>query len=266
MPTPIPTTYQLYLDPLLGFTPGGTSWADQSVNENDFTFTNTSYTYENTIGSFLFTPGTSTVANENIQPGSLPLGQSAITIICWVKLTLENIPLDDFSFFSIGRSPAGATAQLINLGVQVGNFGAGDARNITVFNRGGQKTSSSLADDIPYNTWTMISYTKPVNGTVADQLLYKNASACSTYSTVNGTRVVDTSLAGGNDPRVRINSTTNPIVSSAPFSLGQLWIYNQVLTAGDISNFYDVTYPRYYPSPPAPDLSNGRSYQQGFSG
>jgi hypothetical protein len=244
MPTPIPTTYQLYLDPLLGFTPGGTSWADQSVNENDFTFTNTSYTYENTIGSFLFTPGTSTVANENIQPGSLPLGQSAITIICWVKLTLENIPLDDFSFFSIGRSPSGATAQLINLGVQVGNFGAGDARNITVFNRGGQKTSSSLADDIPYNTWTMISYTKPVNGTVAD----------------------DTSLAGGNDPRVRINSTTNPIVSSAPFSLGQLWIYNQVLTAGDISNFYDVTYPRYYPSPPAPDLSNGRSYQQGFSG
>lgn len=261
MPTPIPTTYQLYLDPLLGFTPGGTSWADQSVNENDFTFTNNSYTYENTIGSFLFTPGTSTVANENVQPGSLPIGQSAITIICWVKLNEVDISTDEYSFFSIGRSPTGTTPRLINLGV----ITDGTNRNITVFNRAGQQTSASSGDAVPVNTWTMISYTKPVNGTIADQLLYKNQTAVASYTTTNGTRVVDTQVSGSDDPRVRINSTTNPIVSSSPFSLGELWIYNQVLSPADISNFYDVTQPRYFPAPPV-DKSDGRSFGQGFNG
>jgi hypothetical protein len=264
MPTPIPTTYQLYLDPLLGFTNGGTSWADQSVNENDFTFTNTSYTYENVIGSFLFPASAGAVANENIQPGSLPLGTSAITIICWVKLVALGINADNYSFFNIGRSPAGSTAQLISFGVESGDYGSGPTRNLRIFNRGGNKTSTAFSDDIPTDVWTMLSYTKPVNGTVADQLLYKNASACSTYTTVNGGLTVNTSLAGGNDPRVRINSYTNPITTNAPFSLGQLWIYDQELSAGDISNFYDVTQTRYYP--PAPDLSNGRSFQQGFNG
>lgn len=265
MPTPIPTTYQLYLDPLLGFTPGGTAWADQSVNENDFTFTNTSYTYESVIGSFLLTNGTSTVANENTQPGSIPIGTSAITIICWVKLNELNPATDDYSLFSIGRSPTGTVPQLINLGVQTGNFGSGDYRNITVFNRAGQKSSTATVDTIPYDTWTMVSMTKPASGDVASQILYKNASACSTYSTSNGTRVVNTSLASGSDPRVRISSTTNPIVSTAPFSIGQIWIYNQVLSPADISNFYDVTQPRYYPPAPV-DKSDGRSFGQGFNG
>jgi len=68
MPTPIPTTYHLFLDPLLGFTNGSTPWLDQSVNENNFTFNNTSYIYENTIGSFYFPVATETVANEDILP------------------------------------------------------------------------------------------------------------------------------------------------------------------------------------------------------
>jgi hypothetical protein len=266
MPTPIPTNYQLYLDPLLGFTPGGTSWADQSVNENDFTFTNTSYTYESVIGSFLFPASAGAVANENIQPGSLPLGTSAITIICWVKLVALGINADNYSFFNIGRSPTGATAQLISFGVESGDYGPGPTRNLRIFNRGGNKTSTAFSDDIPTDVWTMVSYTKAANATVAQQKLYIDQSEATEYTTVNGTRTVDTSLAGGNDPRVRINSYTNPITTNAPFSLGQLWIYNQELSAADISNFYDVTYPRYYPAPPPVDFSNGRSFQQGFSG
>ena len=264
MPTPIPTTYQLYLDPLLGFTNGGTSWADQSVNENDFTFTNTSYTYESVIGSFLFPASAGAVANENIQPGSLPLGTSAITIICWVKLVALGVNADNYSFFNIGRSPTGSTAQLISFGVESGDYGPGPTRNLRVFNRGGNKTSTAFSDDIPTDVWTMVSYTKASSGTVADQKLYIDQLEATAYTTVNGGLTVNTSLAGGNDPRVRINSYTNPITTNAPFSLGQLWIYNQELSAADISNFYDATVSRYYPSPEP--KSNGRSFQQGFNG
>ena len=270
MPTPIPTTYQLYLDPLLGFTPGGTTWADQSVNENNFTFTNTSYTYESVIGSFLFPATAGAVANEDIQPGSLPIGTSAITIICWVKLNELNSAADEYNLFNIGRSPTGSVTipQLINLAIQTGDFGAGNYRHLHVFNRAGARTSTSTIDAVPYDTWTMISLTKPAGGDIASQILYKNATACSTYSTSFGTRVVNTSLAGGtgSDPRVAINRYTSNVITSAPYSLGEMWIYNQELTAGDISNFYDVTQPRYFPAPPAPDLSDGRSFGQGFNG
>lgn len=269
MPTPIPTTYQLYLDPLQGFTPGGTTWADQSVNENNFTFTNTSYTYESVIGSFLFPATAGAVANEDIQPGSLPIGTSAITIICWVKIN-ERDPLNEsYSLFNIGRAPTGAVTipQIISLGIQAGDFGSGPYRSIAVFNRAGTRYSTNPIDAVPYDTWTMISYTKPASGTVASQILYKNATACSTYSTANGTRVVNTSLSGGSgsDPRVAINRYTTEIFTNTAFSLGEMWIYNQELTAGDISNFYDVTQPRYYPPTPV-DGSDGRSFGQGFNG
>jgi hypothetical protein len=265
MPTPIPTTYQLYLDPLLGFTNGGTSWADQSVNENDFTFTNTSYTYESVIGSFLFPASAGAVANENIQPGSLPLGTSAITIICWVKLVASGaINTDSYSFFNIGRVPGGSTAQLISFGVDSGDYGPGPTRNLRVSNGGGNITSTAFSDDIPTDVWTMVSFTKASGVTIAAQKLYIDQLEATTYTTVNGGLTVNTSLAGGGSPRVRINNLSGQISTNAPFSLGQLWIYNQELSAADISNFYDVTQPRYYPAPP--DLSNGRSFQQGFNG
>ena len=264
MPTPIPTTYQLYLDPLLGFTPGGTSWADQSVNENDFTFNNTNYVYENTIGSFTFPVASATVANENIQPGSIPIGTSAITIICWVKLVGVDPATDTYSFFNIGRSPS-ATTELISFGVEGADFGSGNLRNLRVFNRAGNKTSIAAADAIPTDYWTMVSYTKPSSGTVADQKLYIDQNEATSYNTVNGGNLVNTSLAAGSDPRVRINNLSSPISSSTEFSLGQIWIYNQELSAADISNFYDVTQPRYFPAPPV-DKSDGRSFGQGFNG
>lgn len=254
MPTPIPTTYQLYLDPLLGFTPGGTSWADQSVNENDFTFNNTNYVYENTIGSFTFPVASATIANENIQPGSIPIGTSAITIICWVKLVGVDPATDTYSFFNIGRSPSGTT-ELISFGVEGADFGSGNLRNLRVFNRAGNKTSIAAADAIPTDYWTMVSYTKPSSGTVADQKLYIDQNEATSYNTVNGGNLVNTSLAAGSDPRVRINNLASPISSSTEFSLGEIWIYNQELSAADISNFYEVTQPRYFPAPPAPQLT-----------
>jgi hypothetical protein len=265
MPTPIPTSYQLYLDPLLGFTPGGTSWADQSVNENDFTFTNTSYTYESVIGSFLFPVSAGAVANENIQPGSLPLGTSAITIICWVKLVALGINADNYSFFNIGRTNVGAIASLISFGVESGDYGSGPTRNLKVANGGGRITATAFSDDIPTDVWTMVSYTKASSATIAGQKLYIDQLEATSYTPLSGGLTVNTSLASGSDPRVAINRYTSVIATNAPFSLGQLWIYNQELSAADISNFYDVTQPRYFPPPPV-DLSDGRSFGQGFNG
>jgi len=265
MPTPIPTNYVLALDPLLGFTPGGTAWLDQSVGENNFTFNNTSYTYENTIGSFYFDQAFETIANEDIKPGSLPIGTSAITIIAWIKIVDLNPTDSDFSVFSIGRHNL---YQLISLGNLTSLISGVYYQRLTVYNYNGLKQGNGVSDVIPLGSWAMVSYTKPASGNVASQKLYINGVECSSYYTSNPSGVVNTSVAAGANAMVRVNNYIEytTIRSRQSGSIGQVWIYDQVLSGADMLNFYEQTQPRYYPPAPVIDLSNGRSFQQGFSG
>jgi hypothetical protein len=269
MPTPIPTTYQLYLDPLQGFTPGGTTWADQSLYENNFTFNNNSYIYENTIGSFYFPVATETIAIEDIKPGTIPLGTAAITIIAWVKLEENDPTNDNFCIFNIGRSPSGTNYQRLSFGNVSTTIGINAYQYLAIENNSGQRYTNSPADSLPFDTWKMVAMTKPASGTVASQKLYIDGVEVSVYYTSNGTGVVNTSLASGGNPTVRINNYLSPaggLKSNGSASIGEFWIYDQELSAADLLNFYDVTQPRYFPPPPVVDLSDGRSFGQGFNG
>jgi hypothetical protein len=268
MPTPIPTNYVLALDPLLGFTNGGTAWLDQSIGENNFTFNNTSYVYENTIGSFYLNESFETSINEDIRPGTLPIGTSAISIIAWIKIVNDGPDNSNFAVFQIGRNPAGTDYQMIALGnSSTGPFSGNYYQYLTVNNNSGYRVANAPADSLPFDTWVMVSYTKPASGTVASQKLYIDGVEISSYSTVNGTGVVNTSLAAGSSAMVRINNFDPVGVrTTTSGSIGQVWIYDQVLSGADMLNFYEQTQPRYYPAPPVIDLSNGRSFQQGFNG
>jgi hypothetical protein len=267
MPTPIPTNYQLYLDPLLGFTNGTTPWLDQSVGENNFSFDNTLYVYENTIGSFFLDEQFETEINEDVRPGTLPIGTSAISIIAWIKIVNDGTDNSNFSVFQIGRNPPGSNYQKIAFGnSSTGPISGNYYQYLTVNNNSGSRVANAPADSLPFDTWVMVSYTKPASGTVASQKLYIDGVEVTSYSTSGGTGVVNTSLAGGNNPMVRINNfDATGIKTTTSGSIGQVWVYDQELSAANMLNFYDVTYPRYYPPPPV-DLSNGRSFQQGFSG
>jgi hypothetical protein len=280
MPTPIPTNYVLYLDPLLGFTPGGTTWQDQSLNENVYTFNNTNYTYENTTGSFLLPVSTSgTIATQNApQPGGIGVGTSAKTIIAWIKVNYATVINGDFFLvYQIGRNiNSGPTnSQLIGLRLDVVDVGPGGSNVLVpgVFNSPGYRfTSFSVGANTTYwqdSDWHMISYTKASNGTVAGQKLYVDGIELTAYATASNTNVVSTSVSNsplGTNPRMVINGINNAFnISTIPATIGQLWIYDEVLTQPDLLNFYEQTVDRYYPPAPV-DLSNGRSFQQGFNG
>ena len=268
MPTPIPTNYVLALDPLLGFTNGGTAWLDQSIGENNFTFNNTSYVFENIIGSFYLNETFETSINEDIRPGTLPIGTSAISIIAWIKIVNDDPSNSNFSVFQIGRNPQTSNYQKIAFGNSSnGPFSGNYYQYLGVFNNAGSRSANAPADSLPFDTWVMVSYTKPASGTVASQKLYVNGVEVTSYYTSGGTGVVNTSLAAGSNPMVRINNfDATGVRTTTSGSIGQVWIYDQVLSAADMLNFYEQTQPRYYPPPPVIDLSNGRSFQQGFSG
>lgn len=262
MPTPIPTNYNVYLDPLLGFTNGGTAWLDQSVYENNFTFNNTSYTFESVIGSLLLP--TTTKANEDVRPGSIPVGTSAYSIIGWVKVVETNPAADQFTLFSFGRTSS--NGNLVELYTQNNEISGVPGLRVGVYNHNSGRLGNSNSNIIPYDTWTMISVTKPSSGNVSSQKLYINGVEVGSYSTSNGTLSVNTNVSSGSNIRSSINndlaSSTNSTTSG---SVGQFWIYDQVLTGADMLNFYEQTQPRYFPVTPAVK-SNGRSYQQGFNG
>lgn len=277
MPTPIPTSYALYLDPLLGFTPGGTSWADQSVYEQSYTFNNTNYTYENTIGSFLLP--TNTIANQDVPlPGEIGVATSAKTIIAWVKIDSSTMANGDFfTVWTVGRmSQSGITeARQIVFRVAVVDNGPGNILTIcpAVFNGNGYRLASfSAGANTSYWTdsnWHMISYTKESNATVTSQKIFVDGIEITAYAGGSSNSLVNTSVnnvPGGLHPRIRINENNGSTYpSNIPGSLGQLWVYNEVLTQPDLLNFYEQTVGRYYPAPPEPK-SNGRSFQQGFNG
>lgn len=277
MPTPIPTTYVLYLDPLLGFTPGGTTWNDQSVYEQVYTFNNTSYTYEDTIGSFLLP--TNTIANQNAPlPGEIGVGSSAKTIIAWVKIDSSTMANGDFfTVYNIGRQAQSGIneSRLICLRVGVVDNGPGNILTIApaVFNSNGYRLPS-FTDGANTTYWTdsnwhMISYTKVNNGTVNQQKIFVDGIEITAYASGSTNYTVSTSVnnvPSGLNPRIRINENNGALYpSNIPGSLGQLWVYNEALTQPDLLNFYESTYPRYYPPAPV-DFSNGRSFQQGFNG
>jgi hypothetical protein len=263
MPVPIPTNYILLLDPLLGFTNGSTPWADQSVDENNFTFNNTSYTFESVIGSLLLPTGTK--ANEDVKPGTIPVGTSAYSIIGWVKVVETNPAADQFTLFSLGRT--NSLGHLVELYTQNNEISAIPGLRVGVYNHNCGRLGNSNSNIIPYDTWTMISVTKPSSGNVSSQKLYINGVEVVAYSTSNGTTSVNTSVASGSNVRVSINNNlASTINSTTPGSVGEVWIYDQVLTGADMLNFYETTEPRYFPTPPVPDLSDGRSFGQGFNG
>ena len=274
MPTPIPTNYNLYMDPLLGFTPGGTTWIDQSINEQGYTFNNTNYTYEYTIGSFLLPAAGSntTVANQDSLPGAIPIGTSAITIIAWVKINSTTMANGDFfTVYTIGRNQQSGVqeSRLICLRVSVVDNGPGNSLTIcpAIYNSLGYRLPSfTPGANTTYWTdsnWHMISMTKVANGTVTSQKLYVDGVEITAYGGGSVNYTVNTSInntPAGLYPRIRINENNqNTYPSSIPGSIGQLWVYNQVLTQADLLNFWEVTKPRYYPQPT-------RSFAQGFNG
>lgn len=277
MPTPIPTTYKLYLDPLLGFTPGGTTWQDQSLYEQVYTFDNTGYTYENTIGSFLLP--TTTEANQDPPlPGEIPVGTGAITIIAWVKVTQTIGNADDFYVFTVGRNKRSGIdeSRLIGLKVRAVDNGPGGSVVLTpgtVHDRGYRYSSFTAGANttyFQYDEWKMISYTKPSNGTISQGKLYVDGIELTSYSTGFGSDLINTSVNNtptGLYPRIEINSTTvaSSFYSNTPGTVGEVWVYGEVLTQADLFNFYEVTQPRYFPVAPS-DFSDGRSFGQGFNG
>jgi len=275
MPTPIPTNYTLYLDPLLGFTPGGTTWNDQSLYEHVYTFNNTGYTYENTIGSFLL-PGTTsgTIATQNPPlPGEIGIGTAAKTFIVWVKIDYSTVIDGDFFIvYQIGRNVnSGPTnSQAIVLRLDVKDVSGSLRVNPGVFNLPGYSLPANANTTyFQDSNWHMISYTKPSNGTIASQKLFIDGIEITSYSYSNSTNVPTVSINNtplGTNPRMMINGNSNNFgISTIPMSIGQLWVYSEVLTQPDLLNFYEQTRPRYYPPAPV-DFSNGRSFQQGFNG
>jgi hypothetical protein len=277
MPTPIPTNYALYLDPLLGFTPGGTTWNDQSVYEQVYTFNNTGYTYENTIGSFLLPISPFTLANQDAPlPGEIGVGASAKTIIAWVKVNYATaINGDFFVVYSLGRNSRSGIQESRSIFLRIECIDSGPGGSLVfvpgIFNTLGYRLSSfTVGANTTYwqdSNWHMITMTKPSSGTVSTQKLYVDGIEITAYAGGSTNYLVDTSVnnvPAGLSPRMRINDNTL-YTSTMPASLGQLWIYNEVLTQPDLLNFYEQTVDRYYPAPPEPK-SNGRSFQQGFNG
>jgi hypothetical protein len=273
MPTPIPTNYVLYLDPLVGFTPGGTTWQDQSINEQVYTFNNTGYTYENTIGSFLL-PTTTRATQDAPLPGAIPVGTSAITIIAWAKIDSSTMVNGDFfTVYALGRNGVGSESKSIVLKVAVLDNNPGGALTITpwINNSSGYRAAKfSGGLNTTYwtdSSWKMISITKPSFGTVTSQKLYVDGIELTSYATASVDYSVSTSVSntpGGRFPRISVNDSINNYPSTIPGSVGEVWVYDQVLTQADLFNFYEQTVDRYYPAPPS--KSDGRSFQQGFNG
>ena len=276
MPTPIPTNYALYLDPLLGFTPGGTTWQDQSLYEQVYTFNNTGYTYENTIGSFLLPISPFTLANQDApQPGEIGVSTSAKTIIAWVKVNYATVINGDFFVvYSLGRNARSGIPESRGIFLRIECVDSGPGNSLVfvpgVYNTQGYRVPSyTPGANTTYwqdSNWHMITMTKPSNGTVSTQKLYVDGIEITAYAGGSTNYTVDTSVnnvPAGLSPRMRINDNTL-YTSTMPAYLGELWIYNEVLTQPDLLNFYEQTVDRYYPAPPS--KSDGRSFQQGFNG
>ena len=275
MPTPIPTNYVLYLDPLLGFTPGGSTWQDQSLNANVYTFNNTSYTYENTIGSFLLPISPATLANQDApQPGGIGVGTSAKTIIAWVKVNYATaINGDFFVVYSLGRDARSGIQESRSIFLRIECVDSGPGNSLVfvpgVYNTLGYRLPSyTPGANTTYwqdSNWHMITMTKPSSGTVSTQKLYVDGIEITAYAGGSTNYLVNTSVdnvPAGLSPRMRINDATL-YTSTIPATIGQLWIYDDVLTQPDLLNFYEQTVTRYYP--PA-SVMGGRIFGEGLNG
>ena len=275
MPTPIPTNYVLYLDPLLGFTPGGSTWQDQSLNANVYTFNNTSYTYENTIGSFLLPISPATLANQDApQPGGIGVGTSAKTIIAWVKVNYATaINGDFFVVYSLGRDARSGIQESRSIFLRIECVDSGPGNSLVfvpgVYNTLGYRLPSyTPGANTTYwqdSNWHMITMTKPSSGTVSTQKLYVDGIEITAYAGGSTNYLVNTSVdnvPAGLSPRMRINDATL-YTSTIPSTIGQLWIYDDVLTQPDLLNFYEQTVTRYYP--PA-SVMGGRIFGEGLNG
>jgi hypothetical protein len=192
------------------FTNGGTSVLDL-VGNNDLTFSNTNYTFNSSNGTITI-QDTNEASTATV--GTFPSGTGAYTVVVWAKT--------GSTFRRIFGFAGGGTNQEMILCLDGSNL-------LYAANNSSSEVSTS---GLPADEWHMFAVTKAAGANSSAQLLY-----------VDGVLVA--SSHSGTDGQVNLTYGT-PIIGYnlgdpgfAEVSVGTCYVYDQVLTAGNILDIYN---------------------------
>jgi len=207
------------------FTDGGTAITDLSGNSNNWTINNTTYTYDNTVGSILFP--TSCYADGT--PSTYAFGTAAYSVLAWVKFN-TSVPGTNIS--------------------DLGGGGTGDAtyfmwRSSDDFIVSGSYGAAGGWIQAADNEWHLLALTRPSSGTVGDQQAY-----------IDGVLITN-NPANFYNPSAILNQTSglarihsDRFGAPGDLEIGTFDVYTTQLGAGDILDIYNNTKDRFLP----PDL------------
>jgi hypothetical protein len=193
------------------FTDGGTSVLDL-VGNNDLTFTNTNYTYNSTNGTITI-QDTNEASTATV--GTFPSGTGAYTVVVWAKTGT--------AFKRLFGFVGGGTNEEMLLCLDGSNL-------LYAANNNSSEVSTS---GFAANEWHMFAVTKAAAANSSAQLLY-----------VDGVLVA--SSHSGTDGQVNLTYASAPKIGYnlgdpgfAEVSVGTAYVYNQVLSAGNILDIYN---------------------------
>jgi hypothetical protein len=193
------------------FTNGGTSVLDL-VGNNDLTFSNTNYTYNSTNGTITI-QDTNEASTATV--GTFPSGTGAYTVVVWAKTGTAFKRLFGFA--------GGGTNEEMLLCLDGSNL-------LYAANLSSSEVSTS---GFAANEWHMFAVTKAAGANSSAQLLY-----------VDGVLVA--SSHSGTDGQVNLTYASSPAIGYnlgdpgfAEVSVGTAYVYNQVLSAGNILDIYN---------------------------
>jgi hypothetical protein len=227
------------------FVNGGTAITDLSGNSNNWTINNTTYTFDNTVGSILFPTG----CYADGTPSTYAFGTAAFSILAWVKFNTYN---SGINICNLGGSSS--------TGHRTYFYWRSSDNFIVSDNLGAAGAWLQTAD----NEWHLLALTRPSSAICGNQQAY-----------IDGVLITN-NPANFYNPSTNLNQGSGVAkihdTAGAPgdLEIGSFDVYTTQVSAGDILDIYNNTKNRFDPSPPPPPVYagnvGGRQFAQGFNG